>query len=83
MLPAELMEHMGDIVARHHTPKDWLPLMSAPEASFIMTNNIRVTMLAFAGGMTLGIFTILLLIFNGLMLGVVGAAVAMEAGRPR
>jgi len=81
VLPADLMEHMGDIVARHHTPKDWAPLIErAPMASFIMTNNIRISMLAFAGGMTAGILTILLLIYNGLMLGVVGAAVALDGG---
>ncbi|MCL1918677.1 MAG: stage II sporulation protein M [Peptococcaceae bacterium] len=43
------------------------------EASFsagIMTNNIQVAILAFAGGVvTLGVFTVYMLILNGLMLG--------------
>lgn len=35
----------------------------------IMTNNIRVTMLAFAGGVLAGSLTVFLLIYNGIMLG--------------
>ncbi len=56
VLPADLMTHMGDIVARHHTPQDWrMPLLKrAPSACFIMTNDLRIAMLAFAGGMTVG-----------------------------
>ncbi|MBI5878026.1 MAG: stage II sporulation protein M [Chloroflexi bacterium] len=38
-------------------------------ASLLMTNNIRVSFMAFAGGMLLGLFTVYVLIFNGLMLG--------------
>ena len=73
------MSHLDYIVNRHHTPKEWVHALDrAPMASFIMTNNIRVCMLSFAGGMTMGILTLFLLIFNGLMLGVVGAAVALD-----
>lgn len=75
----DFMAAKSSIVTRHHTPKDWMRLETrAQNASFIMTNNIRVTMLAFAGGMTLGIVTIWLLITNGLMLGIIGAAVAAD-----
>lgn len=38
-------------------------------SSFIMQNNIRVSVLAFAGGILLGIPTALLLLSNGLLLG--------------
>jgi uncharacterized membrane protein SpoIIM required for sporulation len=38
-------------------------------AALIMTNNIQVAFLAFAGGMTLALMTIYVLIFNGLILG--------------
>jgi uncharacterized membrane protein SpoIIM required for sporulation len=41
-------------------------------ATEIMTNNIRVTVLAFAGGITFGVGTIAVLIFNGVLLGAVG-----------
>jgi uncharacterized membrane protein SpoIIM required for sporulation len=40
-------------------------------ASGIMTNNIRVIVLTFAGGMTAGLLTIWVLIQNGLMLGAI------------
>ena len=42
---------------------------AASMSSQIMTNNIQVAFLAFAGGATLGLFTIYLLIYNGLMIG--------------
>jgi uncharacterized membrane protein SpoIIM required for sporulation len=48
-------------------------------ATKIFTNNIRVAFMAFAGGITVGIVTVLLLIFNGIMLGVVGG-LAFESG---
>jgi uncharacterized membrane protein SpoIIM required for sporulation len=45
------------------------PMMSA----MIMTNNIQVSFLAFAGGLTLGIGTIYLLIYNGIIVGALAA----------
>ncbi len=46
----------------------------SPELSWqIITNNIAVAFKAFAGALTLGIFTIYVIAFNGLMLGGVGA----------
>jgi uncharacterized membrane protein SpoIIM required for sporulation len=48
----------------------------------IFTHNIRVTLLAFAAGVTAGIGTAILLLFNGLQLGVVaGLAVGSGNGR--
>ncbi|MDQ3814235.1 MAG: stage II sporulation protein M [Armatimonadota bacterium] len=45
-------------------------LLSSPAiSSFIMTNNIRVTIMAVALGVTMGLGTALLLIQNGLLLG--------------
>ena len=38
-------------------------------SSMIMTNNISVSFLAFAFGMTFGLGTLYLMVFNGLMLG--------------
>ena len=52
---------------------------SAAFASQIMTNNIRVTLTAFAGGITAGVATVAILLFNGVVLGVVGA-LATHAG---
>lgn len=47
------------------TPPAERPFVS----SFIMTNNIRVTLLCFAGGVLLGVPTILVLLQNGLQIG--------------
>jgi uncharacterized membrane protein SpoIIM required for sporulation len=53
----------------------------AASASLIMTNNIRVALVAFAGGMLLGTLTLWVLVQNGLLLGVVaGAAQAYGFG---
>ncbi|MBD5635209.1 MAG: stage II sporulation protein M, partial [Candidatus Eremiobacteraeota bacterium] len=42
-------------------------------SSTIITNNIRVAMLEFAGGMTLGALTLFEVVDNGLMVGALGA----------
>ena len=47
-------------------------------ASQIMTNNLAVSFRAIAGGMTLGILTVLLLFFNGLMIGTIGTLVGQN-----
>lgn len=49
------------------TPPAERPFVS----SFIMTNNIRVTLLCFAGGVLLGIPTLLVLLQNGLQIGAI------------
>lgn len=49
-------------------------------AASIFTNNIRVTLAAFAGGISAGILTALALAFNGLLIGVV-AGLATDAGQ--
>ncbi|NEW09215.1 stage II sporulation protein M [Paenibacillus sp. SYP-B3998] len=46
----------------------------------IMTNNIRVAVLAFISGVTLGIGTVYLMISNGLLVGAL-AAVFMQSGK--
>jgi uncharacterized membrane protein SpoIIM required for sporulation len=43
-------------------------------AALIMTNNIRVALLAFAGGMLLGTLSFYVLVQNGMLLGVVAGA---------
>jgi uncharacterized membrane protein SpoIIM required for sporulation len=50
------------------------PAMSA----LIITNNIQVTAIAFAGGMTLGVLTLWAILNNGLMLGATGALFASK-----
>jgi uncharacterized membrane protein SpoIIM required for sporulation len=48
-------------------------------ASSIYTHNITVTFVAFAGGLTLGLGTLLLLALNGLLLGAI-AGLSIQAG---
>jgi uncharacterized membrane protein SpoIIM required for sporulation len=45
-------------------------------SSFIIANNIKVAAIAFAGGMTLGIATLWIVLNNGLMIGGLGAMFA-------
>lgn len=47
-----------------------IPVQERPYVSaFIMQNNIRVSFLAFASGLTAGLMTVWVLFFNGLMIG--------------
>jgi uncharacterized membrane protein SpoIIM required for sporulation len=47
-----------------------IPVEDRPYASsFIMTNNIRVSFLAFASGLTMGLLTLWVLFLNGLIIG--------------
>lgn len=57
------------------------PEVKAAFSTFIFTNNIRVTFLAFAGGIAAGIGTAYVLAFNGMLVGVLtGLAVAAGNG---
>jgi uncharacterized membrane protein SpoIIM required for sporulation len=68
-----------------HTVRDegklWMGSILGSEptaASQIMTNNLGVTFKAVAGGMTIGIITIILLFNNGLLIGGVGTLVGQN-----
>ncbi len=68
---------------RPHNANLHLPPSERTEmASQIFTNNIGVTLLSFAGGVTAGIGTVLVLLLNGLELGVVGG-LAVQTGNGR
>jgi uncharacterized membrane protein SpoIIM required for sporulation len=56
-------------IRQHHLWMDTILSVKPQASSAIMTNNITVCFLAFAGGITAGLGTIYLLFFNGLMLG--------------
>ena len=51
-------------------------------SSYIFTNNIRVTFLAFAGGIAAGLGTAFILVFNGISFGAI-SGVAIDAGVSR
>ncbi|MBV8689873.1 MAG: stage II sporulation protein M [Candidatus Eremiobacteraeota bacterium] len=57
----------------HDSNFDFKPDQAAGISAMIITNNIRVAIIAFGGGMTLGIYTLWILLVNGLMLGGIGA----------
>jgi uncharacterized membrane protein SpoIIM required for sporulation len=81
VLPRELVNDQEQ-VERHHKSVDWMPEEARPLISpYIMANNIKVSLLAFAGGMTAGVLTIILMVSNGLMLGVIGAVVQLDGGQ--
>lgn len=60
-----------------------IPLEARSYAStFIMSNNIRVALLAFGGGITFGAFTVYILMMNGLIIGAtLGLATYYGAGQ--
>ena len=64
--------------------QSWMEIQEgwrAPMASFIATNNIQVSFLAFAGGVLFGLGTVYVLVNNGLTLGAVaGMATAYGLG---
>lgn len=49
-------------------------------SALIMTNNMKVAILAFAGGITFGVLTVYVLLLNGVILGAI-AAVFWNAGK--
>src|SRR4051794_3652450 len=59
--------------------RDYPPAESAAFSVGVMTNNIQVTLAAFAGGIAFGVFTVIPLVFNGLLLGTL-AGLAVGAG---
>jgi uncharacterized membrane protein SpoIIM required for sporulation len=67
MVPPEIKKSLHDSNFAHS-------FASSPEmATLIITNNIKVCFTAFAGGITLGLGTLYIIAFNGLMLGGLGA----------
>jgi uncharacterized membrane protein SpoIIM required for sporulation len=68
LLPPEAHPMIGIVEDK----KLWIdiPVEERPYASsFIMTNNIKVSFMAFASGVTAGLMTLWVLFFNGLMIG--------------
>ncbi len=71
---AMLGPHMLDTIEHHKMWTDSILGSKPQESSAIMTNNISVCFMTFAGGITAGLFTVWLMFFNGFQLGVVGTA---------
>ena len=73
LLPAQMIERAidgahRDSIGEHQyiSPKDFeRPLL----ASHIISNNVQITYAAFAAGITAGILTVVMLVFNGVSIG--------------
>lgn len=70
MIPAQIRKSLHDSNFAFGTTAS--PVMSA----FIITNNVKVAVIAFAGAVTLGALTLYIIALNGLMLGGLGAMFA-------
>ncbi len=70
LLPPETREMLIESITRLEDEGPIIPVGAQPFfASFIVTNNIQVTFLAFAGGLFCGLGTLYILAVNGAMLG--------------
>jgi uncharacterized membrane protein SpoIIM required for sporulation len=65
---------MLDSIEHHHMWTDSVVSVKPLASSLIMTNNITVTLTTFAYGLTAGVGTVWMLVFNGVLLGAVGTA---------
>ena len=85
LLPAELLDRAdeGAVRARQgdgsYLPEGMQRVRGPIMASMIMTNNVQVTYLAFALGVTAGIGTLVSLVFNGV--GALGAPLGLYASK--
>lgn len=77
ILPEMFASHLGDPTERvrqeESAEKDRLAGHKATFSAFLMKNNIGVSIKALAFGMTYGVGTILVLFYNGIILGLIGA----------
>jgi uncharacterized membrane protein SpoIIM required for sporulation len=65
---------MMETIERHQMWTDPVVAIKPLASSAIMTNNLAVSFMAFASGITGGVFTVYMMVFNGVMIGVVGTA---------
>jgi uncharacterized membrane protein SpoIIM required for sporulation len=72
LLPAAMLQRADDGVRRAKTGEGYIddPQLFRPVmASGIIANNVQVTFAAFAGGVTAGLLTVLMLVMNGISMG--------------
>ncbi|MCE5190789.1 MAG: stage II sporulation protein M [Actinomycetia bacterium] len=81
LLPAQYRDTVGDSVARGNEGANEQMVGLAPVVSaYITSNNIQVSLMAFAGGITFGALTAYALTMNGLMLGVLAGMFTKGGG---
>ncbi|WP_066187755.1 stage II sporulation protein M [Gracilibacillus timonensis] len=69
ILPEEMTQSVDPTSLGESSPDVNAPLMSTE----ILTNNIQVAVMAFAGGITLGLLTVYVLVYNGIIIGALAA----------
>jgi uncharacterized membrane protein SpoIIM required for sporulation len=79
----EFMRHvlgpkMVETIERHEMWTQSIVGMEPAASGAIMTNNLSVCFIAFAGGIVFGLLTVYSMFFNGLLLGVIGVACAQH-----
>lgn len=83
MLPAGMIQRADEGEQRGQSGADYLPNGEDEKGSvlsaFLMTNNIRVALVAYAGGITAGVLTVYALVFNGI--AALGAGVGLYITR--
>ncbi len=65
---------MVDTIERHQMWTHSIVGVEPMASGAIMTNNLTVSFIAFAGGILFGLMSVYSMFFNGLLLGVIGAA---------
>jgi len=75
---AILGPRMMDTIDHHKMWTDSVVSVAPAASSGIMTNNIAVSFITFAGGVSAGFLTVYSLIFNGVLIGAVGTACALN-----
>jgi uncharacterized membrane protein SpoIIM required for sporulation len=74
LLPSTMLQRAEDGVQRAKSGEGYIDdpqLLRPVMASRIMTNNVQVTFAVFAGGVTAGLLTVLMLVLNGISMGAV------------
>ena len=69
---------MVSTIERHEMWTHSVVSMKPQASSAIMTNNLSVSFVTFAAGITAGIGTLYMLFFNGMMMGVISAACGLN-----
>jgi len=73
-----LGHHMVETIERREMWTHSILSIKPLASSSIMTNNLSVSFTTFAAGITAGIGTLYMIAFNGLLIGVIGAACAIS-----
>jgi uncharacterized membrane protein SpoIIM required for sporulation len=71
--------HMVETIRRHEMWTDSVLTIKPMASSGIMTNNLSVSFIAFAAGITAGLGTVYMMLMNGLLFGVISVACVMNS----